>query len=188
MTTIIVTKTHIAHDRCVMEAKEPVKCWVDEGYQKVFFDPKQRFCFGVAGAYNPSQVDTPEIYEAMEILTEFLINKFSKEGPHSYFTRVNPKNPMVLPAINEAFKLTATILVTKDYRFKFVRSKEEGLVAILIGDVYAEGTGSDFAVGMVLAGMKLEDIWEKVHGFDQATSVAHAVHDLSVLKDWEEVQ
>lgn len=153
-------------------------------HKKIFTHPKKYFIVGTVGDFLPSQIDTPETWDALEnIVTEarawstiqgleYNTIGFSYEAPFKHYERVFDKGGR-------------TFIVTKNIRIMIWRSEtSKRWGAVHLGDYAGIGSGGMFATGLLKGGLPLNDIWNPLHSLDPLSSVEHTSIPLSTLKLW----
>ena len=184
MTTVILTDTHIAHDHLVISLYHPYTSHVDASHKKVFVSPCETFLFGVDGAFDPAVLNKPTTYRFVkEILKEII-----KACPKDETPITSLKNTLFMTMYEQIFSgMGQCLMVTKDHRYIVRQDKEEKTIKVaMCDDVVGLGTGGHLAEGLILGGMSIHGIWEKLVNLDHHTSLIHTVIDLDVLKPWRE--
>lgn len=179
MTTVILTKTHIACDHSRMEMDMFTEIVVDPDHKKIFINNAKTFIVAVEGIYDPAVIDNEETMQWFKSIYDKTINE-SLLMVHDFTDKE------ILDQYDTLFhKEERFIIVTKDQRFLYKRNREEKYLSVVrLGNVAGIGSGGRIAIGMIHGGMDVFSIWDKLSDRNDWTSKEHTVFDLDILQEY----
>ncbi len=182
MSTVLITPTHLACDHTVVFQTHPVVAKTVTKPTKIFIPKHRKFAILTVGNYDYNQINTPEVFSAMEDILTRLINASQVTGSCVFPLKTTDTVDLFLKVFDKGSK---TFIVTKKHRFVLYVDKDTNLVdARVCNDFIGTGTGGLIGVGLLVGGMKITDIWETLHNLDPLTSEKHTIIEIASLNDW----
>lgn len=182
MSTIVITKTHIGQDHCVVSLENPPLFGVDLGHRKIFVSADERVVFATVGPYSPEIIEktmrSPLAYRIFSLLREVVDVAGDK------WALVD--NTSALEVVKKSFPHVTHFIMAADGLRLTCRIDADGLEVRHCGEYYAVGISRWEAIGLLHGGYTINTIWKPLNALNRLTSKEHSVFKLSNLIGWND--
>lgn len=176
MSTVILTSTHIGSDHCVVTKTFPHTTYVDIKHKKIFVDCSKQFIYATVGDFDPKKIGGKVARSFMRLLIEIAMD--AKQN----IINVNDED---LITLFDAYldRGGHTLLITQTTRHLVYYSKLNSCLKIAeVDQVIGIGAGGNYAEGLILGDIPIEDIWKIIAVHEPVSSEAHTIINLDILK------
>ena len=180
MSTVLITPKSIIADCSRVNNLFPKETIFDPTHKKLFMSPEKDFIVGLAGIFNPHEVDRQETYQMFRDLLASALKELpkTKDWVISFTSKENELKFKKLFGKENQF-----LIVTTDYRLMLLWSNDQDcFCGALGGDYLGLGSGGAFAMGLALSKKPTASFWAKIHEFDPLTAPYFTEINLNKLK------
>ena len=178
MTTVVLTPTHIASDHCKVILNNFRETVVDLQHKKIFIHPDNKFILATQGTFDPDKIQDSTTMESIRLACQKL-RKLYKGSPLKC-----TEDSVIETLVSICEVETRFYLIMKDLRLSLI-IKPKYISVGPCADYCGLGSGGNMATGMLLGGMSIFDIWDKLSSMNSVTSKQHTVISLDILEDFE---